>query len=155
MTISLASKLFNRIVRSVMSGTFSRWEIPSFGLNKLALHEVQRPEPKAGEIAVAVEAVSLNYRDAEVIDNGMGNILTFPFTPASDMAGRVVAVGEGVTRFTTGDRVISAYIPGWVDGVPLSWTDAPTQGGPIPGMLTQCVVTPAEWCVQAPRTLSA
>ena len=100
-----------------MHDTISRWEIPSFGLDKLALREIQRPIPKAGEIAVEVDAVSLNYRDAEVVDNGMGNTLSFPFTPASDIAGRVVAVGEGVTRFTTGDRVISAYIPGWVDGV--------------------------------------
>lgn len=138
-----------------MSDTISRWEIPSFGLSKLALREIARPLPKAGEIAVEVDAVALNYRDAEVADNGMGNTLSFPFTPASDMAGRVVAIGEGVTRFTVGDRIISAYIPEWRDGVPLSWTDAPTQGGPIPGMLAQYVITPAEWCVRAPRTLSA
>jgi NADPH:quinone reductase-like Zn-dependent oxidoreductase len=35
--------------------------------------------PKAGEILVEVEAISLNYRDAEVADNGMGII--FPFHP--------------------------------------------------------------------------
>lgn len=138
-----------------MDSTINRWEIPSLGLDQLALRAVPRPTPKAGEILVEVEAVSLNYRDAEVADNGMGNALTFPFTPASDMAGRVVAVGEGVTRFTPGDRVLSAYIPEWIDGVPLSWTQAPTQGGPIPGMLAQYVVTPAEWCVRAPRTLNA
>jgi len=138
-----------------MNSTMNRWEIPSLGLDKLAPREVPRPAPKAGEIVVEVDAVSLNYRDAEVAENGMGNTLNFPFTPASDMAGRVVAVGEGVTRFTIGDRLISAYIPGWTDGVPLSWTEAPTQGGPIPGMLTQYVVAPAEWFVRAPRTLSA
>jgi NADPH:quinone reductase-like Zn-dependent oxidoreductase len=138
-----------------MSSTVKRWEIPSLGVDRLALREVPRPVPKAGEIVVEVEAVSLNYRDAEVADNGMGNALTFPFTPASDMAGRVVAVGEGVTRFAVGERVISAYMPGWLDGVPLSWTEAPTQGGPLPGMLAQYVVTPADWCVRAPRTLSA
>jgi NADPH:quinone reductase-like Zn-dependent oxidoreductase len=138
-----------------MDNTVKRWEIPSLGIHKLALRDVPRPVPKAGEIVVEVDAVSLNYRDAEVADNGMGNALAFPFTPASDMAGRVVAVGEGVTRFAVGDRVISTYIPGWQDGVPLSWTEAPTQGGPIPGMLAQYVVTPAEWCVHAPRTLSA
>jgi NADPH:quinone reductase-like Zn-dependent oxidoreductase len=138
-----------------MNSTMKRWEIPSLGLDKLAMHDVPRPVPKAGEVIVAVDAVSLNYRDAEVADNGMGNSLSFPFTPASDMAGRVVAVGDGVTRFTVGERVISAYIPGWVDGVPLSWAEAPTQGGPIPGMLAQYVAAPAEWFVRAPRTLSA
>ncbi|ABE36853.1 zinc-binding dehydrogenase family protein [Paraburkholderia xenovorans LB400] len=138
-----------------MNSTMNRWEIPSLGLDKLVRREVPRPVPKAGEIVVEVNAVSLNYRDAEVAENGMGNALSFPFTPASDMAGRIVAVGEGVTRFAVGDRVISAYIPGWIDGVPLSWTVAPTQGGPIPGVLAQYVAAPAEWCVRAPRTLSA
>jgi NADPH:quinone reductase-like Zn-dependent oxidoreductase len=63
-------------------------------------------------------------------------------------------VGDNVTRFKEGDRVISAYIPGWIDGVPISWAQAPTQGGPIPGMLAQYVATPASWCVPAPATLT-
>jgi NADPH:quinone reductase-like Zn-dependent oxidoreductase len=138
-----------------MNSTMNRWEIPSLGLDKLARRAVARPVPKPGEIVVEVDAVSLNYRDAEVVENGMGNALNFPFTPASDMAGRVIEVGEGVTRFAVGDRVISAYIPGWIDGVPLSWAVAPTQGGPIPGVLAQYVAAPAEWYVRAPRTLSA
>ncbi|MFT4509589.1 zinc-dependent alcohol dehydrogenase family protein [Caballeronia sp. 15711] len=137
-----------------MSRTMNRWEIPSLGLERLVLREVPRPEPKAGEIIVQVDAVSLNFRDAEVANHGMGNALSFPFTPASDMAGRVVAVGENVTRFKQGDQVMSAYIPGWIDGVPISWMQAPTQGGPIPGMLAEYVATPASWCVLAPSTLT-
>jgi NADPH:quinone reductase-like Zn-dependent oxidoreductase len=137
-----------------MSHSIQRWEIPSFGLEKLSLNSVPLPEPKAGEIRVRVEAVSLNYRDAEVLDNGMGNELTFPFTPASDMAGTVVGIGEGVTRFKEGDRVISSFVTGWIDGTPMSWQQAPTQGGPTPGMLSQFVATPAEWCVLAPESLT-
>jgi len=137
-----------------MSANMNRWEIPSLGLGKLALRTAPRPVPKPGEVLVEVEAVSLNYRDAEVADNGMGNVLEFPFTPGSDMAGRVVEVGEAVTRFAVGDRVISAYIPGWIDGASRSWAEAPTQGGPLPGMLTEFIATPAEWCVTAPATLT-
>jgi len=137
-----------------MSAMINRWEIPSLGLKKLTLASVPRPAPKAGEVLVKVQAVSLNYRDGEVAENGMGVPLAFPFTPASDMAGTVVAVGEGVTRFAVGDEVISICITGWVDGAPLSWADAPTQGGPIPGMLAEYVATPAEWCVRAPKSLT-
>ncbi|WP_244788321.1 zinc-dependent alcohol dehydrogenase family protein [Cupriavidus pauculus] len=137
-----------------MNNSMKRWEISSHGVDKLALNEVARPSPKAGEILVEVDAVSLNYRDQVIAAGGMGANLAFPFTPASDMAGRVVALGEGVTRFSIGDRVISTYITNWIDGAPLSWADSPTQGGPINGMLSQFVATPADWCVHAPESLT-
>jgi NADPH:quinone reductase-like Zn-dependent oxidoreductase len=138
-----------------MTHTMNRWEISSLGLDKLALRPAPLPVPKAGEILVEVEAVSLNYRDGEVADNGMGVSLAFPFTPTSDMAGRVVALGEGVTRFAVGDRVISTCITGWIDGAPLSWTDAPALGGPLQGMLSEYVAMPAAWCVLSPSSLTA
>ncbi|NWC77861.1 NAD(P)-dependent alcohol dehydrogenase [Pseudomonas sp. P7759] len=138
-----------------MTDMMQRWEIPSFGLHTLHLARVPRPVAKAGEVLVRVAAVSLNYRDAEVAENGMGASVQFPFTPASDMTGTVMAVGEGVQRFSVGDQVLSSFFAGWVDGQPLSWTEAPPQGGPIPGMLAEYVATPAEWCVLAPRSLSA
>ena len=47
----------------------------------------------------------------------MGLPLAFPFVPASDMAGIVTAIGAGVTRFKPGDRVISTFSPGWIDGL--------------------------------------
>jgi len=137
-----------------MTNMINRWEIQSLGLEKLMLASVPLPVLKAGDVLVKVEAVSLNYRDGEVAQNGMGVPLTFPFTPASDMAGTIVAVGEGVTRFAVGERVISICISGWVDGAPLSWAVAPTQGGPIPGMLAEYVATPAEWCVRSPKSLT-
>ncbi|MBK5528921.1 NAD(P)-dependent alcohol dehydrogenase [Pseudomonas sp. TH08] len=138
-----------------MSDSMQRWEISAFGLDNLSLVQAARPTPKAGEILVKIEAVSLNYRDTQVVENGMTAALKFPFTPASDMAGTVVAVGEGVTRFAVGERVISTYITNWIDGNPKTWAEMPTQGGPIPGMLAEYVVTPAEWCVRAPKHLGA
>jgi NADPH:quinone reductase-like Zn-dependent oxidoreductase len=130
------------------------WVVPELGLSKLELRTVPRPRPGPGQVLVKVHAVSLNYRDAEVIEHGMGVPISFPFRPTSDMAGTVTEVGSEVTRFVPGDKVISAFIAGWLDGSPRSGTDAPTQGGPIPGMLAQYVATPAEWCVQAPRSLT-
>jgi NADPH:quinone reductase-like Zn-dependent oxidoreductase len=138
-----------------MSEVMNRWEISSFGLDNLSMVNTARPQPKAGEILVKIEAVSLNYRDTQVVENGMTATLAFPFSPASDMAGIVVAVGEGVTRFAVGERVLSTYITNWIDGNPKTWAEMPTQGGPIQGMLAQYVVTPAEWCVRAPKNLTA
>ena len=108
-----------------MKSTMRRWSMSGPGLDKLNMETVPVPQPGIGEILVEVEAVSLNYRDVEVAQNGMGISLTFPFTPASDMAGRVVALGPGVTRFAVGDRVLSSCITGWIDGAPMSWRDAP------------------------------
>jgi len=95
------------------------------------LRPTPRPTPNAGEILVGVEAVSLNYRDGEVSGHGMGVDPTFPFTPSSDLAGRMIAHGAGVSRFAVGDRVISTCITGWIDGAPLSWADAPALGASL------------------------
>jgi NADPH:quinone reductase-like Zn-dependent oxidoreductase len=110
----------------------------------LKLATVQRPTPKAGEILVKVEAVSLNYRDTEVLEDRMGYTLTFPFTPTSDMAGTVTAVGEGVTRFAPGDRVVSMCITNWIDGAPLDYTVAPPLAETLPGVLAEYVAMPAD-----------
>lgn len=140
---------------TITNETMTRWELAAPGLEHLAQRSAPRPVPQAGEILVKVQAVSLNARDAGVATHGMGVSLDFPFTPASDMAGEVVGLGAGVSRFALGDRVISNFIAQWVDGAPLSWTDAPTQGGPIPGMLSQYVTLPAQWAVAAPTSLTA
>lgn len=88
-----------------------RWEMDGIGRNLLQLREVAIPEPAHGEILVRVSAVALNHRDKMVTENGRGLQLTYPFTPGSDLAGTVVALGDGVQRFAVGDRVISNFVP--------------------------------------------
>lgn len=86
------------------------------GLDKLAIETRDDPKPRAGEILVKVKASSLNYHDFVVVLGGIptpdGRI------PMSDGAGEVVAVGEGVTRFKTGDKVLSTFFPAWHSGGP-------------------------------------
>lgn len=56
-------------------------------------------------VLIAVKAVSLNYRDANIANGGN----PWPVTPngilCDDAAGEVIAVGIGVTQFQVGDRV--------------------------------------------------
>ena len=92
------------------------WIIERFGLDELTLVERPTPQPGAGELLVRVRAVSLNYRDRVVITGAAIPKLALPFVPASDASGEVVAVGPGVTRFAPGDRVISHYVPKWIEG---------------------------------------
>lgn len=84
------------------------------GLGNLVIEDRPDPVPRAGEVLVRVRASSLNYHDFVVALGGIptpdGRI------PMSDGAGEVVAVGEGVTRWKAGDRVISLFFPNWQSG---------------------------------------
>ena len=84
------------------------------GLGNLVIEDRPDQKPKAGEVLVRVRASSLNYHDFIVALGGIptpdGRI------PMSDGAGEVVAVGEGVTKWKTGDRVISLFFPNWQSG---------------------------------------
>ena len=84
------------------------------GLGNLVIENRPDPQPKAGEVLVRVRASSLNYHDFVVALGGIptpdGRI------PMSDGAGEVVAVGDGVTKWKTGDRVISLFFPNWQSG---------------------------------------
>ncbi len=88
-----------------------------------------------------------------VIEGTMPIPLSFPFTPASDMAGVVDSVGDGVTRFKPGARVISTFFPEWIDGKPQADArDLPykTSGGYFQGMLAEYVIV-SENALVAPR----
>lgn len=139
-----------------MAASMKRWQMGGIGRDRLALTDAPIPEPRPGELLVKVAAVSLNYRDKLVIEGGMGLPLVFPFTPGSDLAGTVQAVGDGVTRFAVGDRVISTFAPGWLDGAPLGSGRLPpyrTLGGTYAGVLAEYVAFPEDWFVRAPSSL--
>ncbi len=139
-----------------MTQTMKRWQMTATGRTHLQLVDVQRPEPAPGDILVKVSAVALNYRDKLVIESGMGLELGFPFTPASDLAGSVVATGAGVQRFRVGDRVISTFAPGWFEGDPAGNARVPpyrTLGGAYSGVLAEYVAFPEDWFVRAPASL--
>ncbi len=65
--------------------------------------DVQVPTPSRGSLLVRVHAVALNPRDAKIVDysNAPGAL------GGCDFAGTVAQVGEGVTRFKVGDRVLA------------------------------------------------
>lgn len=66
------------------------------------------PAPAPGQVRVRVEACGVCHRD--LIDRaGRFPFLQLPVTPGHEAVGRVVAVGEGVTRFREGDRVATMH----------------------------------------------
>ncbi|EGS1686609.1 zinc-dependent alcohol dehydrogenase family protein [Enterobacter cloacae] len=139
-----------------MAETMQRWSMNALGRENLKLTQEPVPKPGPGEVRVRVNAVALNYRDKMVIEGMMPIPLSFPFTPASDMAGVVDSIGEGVTRFQPGARVISTFFPEWIDGRPQA--DArhlpyKTSGGYFPGMLAEYVIVNENGLVATPETL--
>jgi NADPH2:quinone reductase len=73
----------------------------------LVVEDVPSPVPGADEAVVAVTAASVNFPDVLIIENKYQVKPPLPFSPGSELAGVVKAVGEGVTAFQPGDRVMA------------------------------------------------
>jgi len=67
--------------------------------------DIPSPEPKPGEIRIENRAAALNFFDILMIQGKYQSKPPRPFTPGSEVAGVVDAVGEGVAGFKIGDRV--------------------------------------------------
>jgi NADPH:quinone reductase-like Zn-dependent oxidoreductase len=138
-----------------LPATMRAVEAQDFSIDALKLVERPVPQPRRGEILVRLRAASLNYRDLAVLVQKYMPSLALPYIPASDGAGEVVAVGEDVTRFRTGDRVVPVYTQGWHAGMPtLELRTQRTLGGPLPCVLRDYIVVPAEDAVATPAHLS-
>ncbi|WP_454598828.1 zinc-dependent alcohol dehydrogenase family protein [Qipengyuania sp. SM2507] len=110
------------------------------------------PVPGPGEITVALKASSLNYHDYAVV-KGM-----IPATqgriPMSDGAGEVAAIGDGVTEFSVGDKVVSTFFPDWLDGAPPKTAFTRVPGDGVDGYAREHVTAPTAWFTRAPAGFS-
>ena len=79
------------------------------GYETLRLETVPDPQPGPGQVRIAVEACGVNYADG-IIRMGLyasaKQLHGYPITPGFEVAGRIDAVGEGVTEWRIGDAVI-------------------------------------------------
>ena len=101
------------------------WRYDSFqSIDSLGLHEEAPPVAQRGELLLRVKAVSLNFRDVAVLMGRYVQSSRAGLVAASDAAAEVVAVGEGVTAFKPGDRVIGTFHPRWFGGpMPEGWVE--------------------------------
>ena len=72
----------------------------------LSVKELPDPKPKSNEVVFRVKAAALNYNDIWGM-RGQPIPVQLPHVSGSDAAGEVIAVGEDVTNFKVGDRVVS------------------------------------------------
>ena len=75
------------------------------GIAGLSMRTEETRAPGPGEVAVAVHAVSLSFRELLVLRGRYPLAVKADLIPVSDGAGEVVAVGAGVEGVRPGDRV--------------------------------------------------
>ena len=130
------------------------WQFASFGIDSLEFAERPAPQPDPGEVLIRVHAISINYRDLLMVKGLYNPKLKLPRIPCSDGAGEVAAVGQGVTRWKTGDRVAGIFMQNWLDGPLTPAKSKGALGGDIDGMLAEYVVLRDTGLVRLPEHLS-
>jgi NADPH:quinone reductase-like Zn-dependent oxidoreductase len=129
-------------------------QLEKFGINNLRVTEIQKPIPKRGEVLVRIKAVSLNFIDIGLANGSFYKDLPdLPYTPLSDGAGIIEELGDEVSQWKVGDRVVVQYVQNWRKGnfekefnTRVSWQ---TQG-----VLAEYVCLPHYGIVKAPENLS-
>lgn len=82
------------------------------GPETLTLADVPEPQAGPGEVLLDVRACGVNFPDSLIIADKYQFRPERPFSPGSEVAGLVIALGEGVTGLSVGDRVIGAMVSG-------------------------------------------
>ncbi|OQD99132.1 hypothetical protein PENSOL_c007G10653 [Penicillium solitum] len=135
--------------------TFKQYFLPDkTGFDSLVIRDVPKTAPKYGQILVRIKAVSLNWRDGII---AMGTY-HFPgpdaLVPGSDGAGIVEEVGDGVTEWKVGDRVLANFTQDHIAGRLNAQTLLSQLGGEIQGLLGEYFIFPKTGVVQIPDYLS-
>ncbi|KWE18349.1 hypothetical protein WL74_29390 [Burkholderia cepacia] len=115
-------------------------------LNSMRCVEREQPTAGRGQVLVRMRAASVNARDVSIITGAyfLGP-LAQDTVPMSDGAGEVSAVGEDVTRFAVGDRVVTSF---------LQTTPPGPLGSPLDGCLTEYALFAEDGVLPMPAHLS-
>lgn len=84
----------------------------------LTVEEIEAPAVGPGQVVVSVKACGINFFDGLIVEGKYQSRPDRPFTPGSEVAGIVKAVGAGVTLVKPGMRVLaSVSLGGYADEV--------------------------------------
>jgi alcohol dehydrogenase len=104
------------------------------------------PAPGPGDVVLKVEACTLNYHDLFTIRGMPGIKVPLPVIPGIDLAGRIAALGDGVTGWHEGQRVV-------ID--PIERETGRLQGEMMDGGLAEYVRVRASQLIALPEGISA
>lgn len=77
------------------------------GPETLKLTEMDTPAPGKSQVMIRIHAAGLNFPDTLIIKDMYQMKPPRPFAPGGEIAGEIEAIGEGVTGFAVGDRVLA------------------------------------------------
>lgn len=93
----------------------------SENIDVIQMDEVELPPPGPGEVCLDLKACSVNFPDILMIQGKYQFKPELPFSPGMEGVGVVAALGEGVTKFAVGDRVVAGLrIGGFAEAVNVS-----------------------------------
>jgi threonine dehydrogenase-like Zn-dependent dehydrogenase len=127
--------------------TESLWYL---GNRKIEIRPVEIPEPRRGEVLVALEACGLCNWDIQAYLGNFARHHPYPFAAGHEGVGRVLRLGEGVTALREGQRVVLHELPIGTPGGALlarhalrpvcQATPVPEDGGPVEHWIVEPVV---------------
>jgi NADPH:quinone reductase len=110
--------------------------LESWGIDNISAGEAADPAAGPGEVLIAAEAATINPADLGMVTGRMASFLpksiSAPYTPGWDLAGRVVAVGDGADPSVVGSRAVG--FSNWVEaghGMQASLVALPLDGGSV------------------------
>lgn len=136
---------------------FKQWVTKQDGLDKLSKTTASVPEPGLNEVLVQINAVSINYRDTEVIMGLYNHHKTTSgppesIVPCSDMCGTVVKSNSQTWK--EGDKVLSTFNQSHIKGQIKEEDMKSGLGLPLPGVLAEYRLFPDYGLVKKPEYLS-
>ena len=78
----------------------------------LKILEMPMPVPKEGEVCIEVHFAGINFADTLMRLGLYQPRPPFPFTPGYELSGTIHSIGEGVSNFEVGQRVVAAMPTG-------------------------------------------
>ena len=94
------------------SPTMMAWRVHEYGPpDVMRFERIPRPDPGPGVVLVKVEAVGVGPWDGWIRAGKGASPQPLPLTLGSDLAGKVIAVGPGVSRPRVGDQVYGVTNP--------------------------------------------
>jgi NADPH:quinone reductase-like Zn-dependent oxidoreductase len=130
------------------------YQLQAYNLDALKLIDLPEPTVSENDVLVRIRANSMNYRELVILRGGYDRNQKIPVIPVSDGAGEVVAIGDRVTIFKTGDRVASIFFQDWVSGAATENQMNTALGGGVDGTLAEYVVFPQHGLVKIPEHLT-